>query len=175
VKKNSADLFLSYDTFAGEVMSGTTSGIAVMEATYAAFNAKDFNRIDRLLVPGATVTNMPDGNAVPAREDFENWAAAFPDAHLEIVRAIESGDMVCVESIGRGTHTGPFRTPMGTFPPTGRRGELPLVDVVTMRDGKIAGIRTYFDTNSLMMQLGLTPSMGVPPPAKVAPRPEARH
>lgn len=173
VKKNTSDLFVSHDTFAGAITSST--GVAAVEALYAAFNTKDFSRLDKVVAAGAKLVNMPDGNPIGVREDMENWATAFPEGKVEIVGTTESGNTICVEYIGRGTQTGPLRSPMGTIEPTKRPVELHLVDIVTMREGKIAGIRTYFDVNSLLTQLGIAPGAGVPPPAKAASRPEVRH
>jgi len=78
----------------------------------------------------------------------------------EIENIIEDGDMVVLEFTGRGTHTGPLRTPMGEFDPTDKPLVLKLCDVWTFSsDGTPTELRTYFDSGSMMAQLGLTPQM----------------
>ena len=61
-----------------------------------------------------------------------------------------------VEFTGHGTHTGTLATSMGQIPATGRSLTLKLCDVIEFKDGKVATQRTYFDTGSMMAQLGIT-------------------
>ncbi len=68
---------------------------------------------------------------------------------------VAAGDTVVVEFTGRGTHTGPLVTSMGEIPATGRSLTLKLCDVLEFRDGMVTMQRTYFDTGSMMVQLGL--------------------
>ena len=61
-----------------------------------------------------------------------------------------------VEFTGRGTHTGTLVTSMGEIPATGRSLTLQLCDVMEFKNGKVQSQKTYFDTGSMMAQLGLT-------------------
>jgi steroid delta-isomerase-like uncharacterized protein len=83
------------------------------------------------------------------------WRLA-PDFHFRVVHPIASPDVVALEVIGRGTHTGHA---FG-LPPTGRRFTLPMVWIFPARDGKLTGERVYFDGRSAMRQLGLLPRRG---------------
>ena len=47
-------------------------------------------------------------------------------------------------------------------PPTGQRVEIPLVVVVHFRDGKLAHEYIYWDQPSVLVQLGLLSSTGLP-------------
>jgi predicted ester cyclase len=49
---------------------------------------------------------------------------------------------------------------MGQIDPTNRRVELKMVEIMEFNNGKMTGGRAYFDTGSMMTQLGLMPSMG---------------
>ena len=84
------------------------------------------------------------------------WADGFPDGSITIDRVIAADDCVVVEYTGRGTHTGSLVTPMGVISATGRSLTLQLCDVLEFTDEKVQSQRTYFDTGSLMAQLGLT-------------------
>src|SRR5215472_14080903 len=54
-------------------------------------------------------------------------------------------------------------TPTSTiFPPTGRRVEIPLVAIVNFREGKVAHEHIYWDQASVLVQLGLLDSAGLP-------------
>lgn len=85
------------------------------------------------------------------------WTA-FPDARIEVVARVASADAVISEEILSGTQTGPFETPEGTLPPTGRAIRMRFVTVQEVRDGKIAAERIYFDQLDFLGQLGLAPT-----------------
>jgi predicted ester cyclase len=48
-----------------------------------------------------------------------------------------------------------LETSMGAIPATGRSVTLKLCDVLELSGGKIKSHRSYFDTGSMMAQLGL--------------------
>jgi predicted ester cyclase len=83
-----------------------------------------------------------------------------PDARTEIVNLISDGARVASEHIGRGTHTGPFVRPAGTIPPAQRAFELRIGEFCEMHEGKIAKLRAYYDSATMMRQLGLLPPAG---------------
>ena len=83
------------------------------------------------------------------------WAGGFPDGVITVDSTIASGDKVVVEFTGQGTHTGTLVTSMGSIPPTGRPVTLKLCDVIEFSDGKVKSQRSYFDSGSMMAQLGL--------------------
>jgi steroid delta-isomerase-like uncharacterized protein len=126
---------------------------------HEAWNERKFDEIAELTAPDSTITIVGSGDTFEGIEGSraynEMWAAGFPDARVTVDRVIESGDYVVVEFTGQGTHTGTLRTSMGDIPATGRSLTLQLCDVMEIRDGMIQGQRTYFDTGSMMAQLGL--------------------
>ena len=128
---------------------------------YDAYNRRDFDYPMSLCAGDLVWTNVPTGETLHGpegfRQDLENWATAFPDSKVEISNVISSGDCVCVEFVGRGTHNGLLSGPAGQIPPTGRHIEVRFCDVLCFRDGKIASGHTYFDMVTIMSQLGLMP------------------
>jgi steroid delta-isomerase-like uncharacterized protein len=90
-------------------------------------------------------------------EYYDFWLGAFPDGRVELTNLVASGDTVVTEYTGRGTNTGPLRTPEGEIPPTGRSVELAMCDVSRVEGGKIVAARSYYDSSSLIRQLGLLP------------------
>ncbi len=64
---------------------------------------------------------------------------------------------MATEHIVRFTHTGPLLTPVGAIVPTGQRVELQIADIYQMKDGKIGLLRAYYDTATMMRQIGLVP------------------
>ena len=82
----------------------------------------------------------------------------FPDGGSETSGLIEEGETVVAEYTWRGTNTGPLTMPDGTeIPATGKTVEMYGVDIATVRDGKVAAQRDYFDMVAMMSQLGLMP------------------
>jgi steroid delta-isomerase-like uncharacterized protein len=85
---------------------------------------------------------------------FQSMFDAFPDFEMSVEDTIAEGDKVVIRVTARGTHQGEF---MG-MPPTGRRIEVPLIDIARIRDGKIAEHWGVMDNAAMMQQLGAMPS-----------------
>lgn len=128
---------------------------AVVRKMYDAFNAHDLDGVAACAQADARAMSVPFGARLGFREDAELWLKAFPDAKCEVTNLICQGECVIAEFTGRGTHTGPLKGPSGDIPATGRRAEVQCVDVFRFRGGKIADSKLYFDSATLLTQLGL--------------------
>ena len=113
----------------------------------------------RLVALGQTLTGR-DG----FRRFMERFAIASSDMKKDVTNQIASDDQVVSEFTLRGTHDGSLRTQAGKIPPTGRSIELDVVEVVSIREGKVASITNYSDTSTLMRQLDRLE--GQDPPAR---------
>jgi steroid delta-isomerase-like uncharacterized protein len=126
---------------------------------HEAWNERNFDEIVDATAPDATITVVGSGDTFEGIEGTRAyntmWADGFPDGRVTVDRVIASGDHVVVEFTGRGTHTGTLVTSMGDIPATGRSLTLQLCDVMEFDNGKIRSQRTYFDSGSMMAQLGL--------------------
>lgn len=126
---------------------------------HEAWNERNFDEIAEATASDATITIVGSGDTfagVEGSRDYNRmWADGFPDGTVTIDRVIASGDHVVVEFTGRGTHTGTLVTSMGDIPATGRSLTLQLCDVMEFKNGKVQSQKTYFDTGSMMAQLGL--------------------
>jgi steroid delta-isomerase-like uncharacterized protein len=89
---------------------------------------------------------------------FSDLYEAFPDWRLTVVEMVAEGDGVAVRWRARGTFAGPG-TFMG-FEPNGARVELEGVDLVRIRDGRIAVLDAYMNGADLARQLGALPPQG---------------
>ena len=108
--------------------------------------ADDF--LDHTPQPGRT----PDKSG--ARQLYKTLRNAFPDFHAEIHWQLADGDRVTTYKTYHGTDRGEF---LGVAP-TGRKIQFETVDVMRVRDGKIAehwGVANLF---CLMQQLGAWPA-----------------
>ena len=131
---------------------------AIARTLIDAYNTRDFDRLDAILAPDAEVRNVATGEVYRGADAMKryqrNWATAFPESKVEIATLVGCGETVTMEYVGRGRQTGPLDTPQGRIEPTGRSVELPLCDVLTVRNGRITGGRTYYDVATLLRQLG---------------------
>ena len=86
-----------------------------------------------------------------AQSIIDEFRAAFSDLHVEITAEIAQGDLVALTMIATGTHDGDL---MG-LAPTGATIELPMAIVSRFEDGQIVEEREYYDSATMMSQLGL--------------------
>ena len=135
--------------------------LTLARTLYEGWNERKFDDIAESMAPDGKIVVVGTGDEFVgpegARRYNKQWYDGFPDGRITIDNTVEAGDTVVVEFTGRGTHTGTLATSMGEIPATGRSLTLHLCDVLEFRDGKIATQRTYFDTGSMMAQLGLMP------------------
>ena len=89
-------------------------------------------------------------------EACQVWIVALPDMYATVVNSFVCGaNVVCDETIVRGTHTGPMQTPAGVIPATGKSVEIRTCRVIEIEDDKVKSIREYYDQMTMMQQLGL--------------------
>ncbi|HET7351736.1 MAG TPA: nuclear transport factor 2 family protein [Marmoricola sp.] len=128
---------------------------------HEAWNERAFDEMAEATAADSTITVIGSGATFEGKEGGraynEMWADGFPDGKVTVDRVIDGGDYVVVEFTGTGTHTGTLKTSMGDIPATGRSMTLQLCDVMEFKDGKVQSQKTYFDTGSMMAQLGLMP------------------
>jgi steroid delta-isomerase-like uncharacterized protein len=137
---------------------------AVVRSLFEAFDDGDIARAAATVTDDFRLVDVAAGQTFHGADGCRRWLETFrtalPDASTEIVNLVADGDHVASEHIGRGTHTGPFVTPGGTIPPTGRKVELRIGEFYELREGRIATLSAYYDNAALMRQLGLLPGRG---------------
>ena len=90
-------------------------------------------------------------------ELFKGWKQAFPDAVGTVTSTVAGGDKAALEIVWNGTHTGPLATAEGTIPASGKRQETPAAYFFTFAGDKIKEGRHYFDSLTLLKQIGAEP------------------
>lgn len=130
----------------------------VVERFYGLFGDGDFVGA-RNLYTDDCITVTPGG---PLNNDQHEafgraFKSAFPDGGMEVGRAVEDGDEVCVVGRFKGTHTGDLVSPQGTIPASGNALDMPFADYFRVRGGKIAEQESIFDQMTLLGQLGALP------------------
>jgi steroid delta-isomerase-like uncharacterized protein len=133
--------------------------VALCKKLYRNFNDRDLDGNAKILGDDCKLSDLATGatyRGVKGHRDFEqNWISGFPDAKAEVVNAFGSGDSVCCEVVGSGTHKGTLKGPSGGIPATGRKVELHKVDVYRCRGGRVVEGRTYYDVAGMLHQLGI--------------------
>ena len=132
---------------------------AVGKRWYELWNERDFAGAAALVDDKAVIVETPTDETFEgpegSRQENEKWANAFPDGRVEIRNAIASAEAVALELAFRGINTGPFASASGALPPTDRAVEFDYCTVWQIKNGKIVGGRHYYDTATVMRQLGL--------------------
>ncbi len=147
------------------------AGIA--RAIYDALSERAFERAAEHVTDRVLLLNVATGDVYRGKTGFlqfaRGWAAAFPDLRFQVRKISEAEDRVVVEYELGGRHTGPLVTPRGHIPPTGMEIQVRFCDVLEIVDGEVAHIRSYFDTVTLLRQLGLMSETPLHAPNRRAP------
>jgi steroid delta-isomerase-like uncharacterized protein len=140
-----------------------TKGAAVdhattMRATYERISAGDIAGFGEL-VAADFVEHQGDPGLPPTKEGtlefFRTLLAAFSDLRMDVEDLIASEDKTVARVKVTATHHGEF---MGV-PPTGKRVEMQLIDIMRFDDaGLVCEHWGVADMLSLMQQLGLVPA-----------------
>ena len=103
---------------------------------------------------------VPTGDVYDGPEEVMRYYAtsrgAFPDQRNQVRAMHHTDDGVIVEFDLLGTHRGPLRG----IPPTGREFRCPMVALFLFEGERIACERVYFDSATILRQLGILPDLG---------------
>jgi steroid delta-isomerase-like uncharacterized protein len=131
----------------------------------AAWNACDTAAIAELVTEDIVWADpalpAPARGVAEVQEFMRASFRGFPDLRFgepDPPQIAVSGNLVFWAWHMEGTHRGPIDPP--GFAATGRRMRVDGVDRWTMRDGRIADYRAFYDMNDLARQLGIVPAPG---------------
>lgn len=131
-----------------------SSNLSVHRAMFQAVIDRDFATLRAIYHPDFTHTGgdgVEHKGAEAGVAVAQAYTAAFPDLTFEFRHELVVDEVTSViEFTARGTHHGP----LGDIPATGRAVELVVCNVAEVRDGQLYREREYFDTMSLLTQLG---------------------
>jgi predicted ester cyclase len=117
-------------------------------------NKKRIELCDELF--SADFVNHTPPPGIPAdragmRELFARLHAAFPDGRVTVLDQAAESDRVWTRKAFKGTHTGTF----AGVAPTGKTVTYEVIDILAVRDGKLAEHWAVVDRLDLSLQLGL--------------------
>ncbi len=128
------------------------------EQYYERFGAGDFEGAIALYTDDClTITPSGTFNLVEHEAFGRVFKNALPDARMELVRAVESGDEVYITGLFKGTHQGDLVSPQGTVPASGNALDLPYADYFRVEADKIVEHEVVWDSMAMLAQLGAAP------------------
>ncbi|MEW6195587.1 MAG: ester cyclase [Bacteroidota bacterium] len=92
-------------------------------------------------------------NVEGVKKAISNLHNSFPDFSLTIEDLVSDGDKVWGRLTGRGTHKKQF----GPMPPTNKKYEITVIDIMRFKEEKLIEHWGVADRLSLMEQLGMKP------------------
>jgi steroid delta-isomerase-like uncharacterized protein len=123
-----------------------------------AFNTGDWEQLRATLASDSRYDELGTQRKIEGPEKiielFKGWKTAFPDAAGTVTSAVASGNKAALEVTWKGTHTGPLETAEGRIPASGKRQETPAAYFFTFEGDKIKESRHYFDSMTLLKQIG---------------------
>ncbi len=132
--------------------------LRVAQELVEAFNAHDVDRcvvvIDQDVLWESDTLPDPMRGSEALRQGFQMYFTAFPDIHLNTEQIIASGNYVVGRMLVTGTHQGELHG----IQPTNRRVEFHDCIVWEVRNGKMIYIQDYWDTATMLRQIGAIPS-----------------
>jgi steroid delta-isomerase-like uncharacterized protein len=127
----------------------------------SAFNSADWGLMRGSLTSDSRYEELGTERKVEGPEDivelYKGWKTAFPDVVGTVTSSVAAGNKAALEVLWTGTHTGPLTTAEGTIPASGKAHETPAAVFYTFEGNKIKASRQYFDSLTLLKQIGAKP------------------
>jgi ketosteroid isomerase-like protein len=130
------------------------SNIEFHQGAHRAMSEEGAEQAAAYMSPDVVYTDVARGLTLKGKEEatgwLSGWKAAFSDARIADASYLEAGDWTISRFQGRGVNDGS----LGDLPATGRQLDLPFCELMRWEDGQAVEGAMYYDTGSLMVQLG---------------------
>ena len=121
-----------------------------------AYNTEDFVRLDDLVLSDFrrhSKSTVEVNSLEELKEQLQQSAQAFPDGQIAVITMVAEADYVVTYATWSGTQ----EAPLGSFPASGLRAEIPFFFLFRLDGGRIAEFWTEWDNINLLTQLGHYP------------------
>jgi carboxymethylenebutenolidase len=138
------------------------------EHTAQEFIHRDVDATMRTMVADPHVIHVPVATGGRGWRDVrafyaERFIGRMPqDVRLELLSRTVDAERVVDEMLFSFTHDIEMPWMLPGIARTGRRVEIPLVAIVEFRDGRVESEHIYWDQASVLAQIGLLPTSGLP-------------
>jgi predicted ester cyclase len=140
----------------------------VTKTAYTAFEGQKQADLLALVTDASTIDDytMPatETGTKGVKEYVTGFWTAFPDATQTKPLQFAAGDYTVNEGVFTGTQKGA----MGPIKPTNKTGTMHFVDVIQVKDGKVAHMDSFANSAELLVSLGVMKPIGQPPAASSA-------
>ena len=139
----------------------------IMDTMHMAYNEGALDAIDQVCAPEfvAHFSNQPED--IVGIESFKEFIKLnriqFPDFNLADDEMIVKGNNIVTRWTLTGANTGPFYTPFGELPPTGKEFRISGLGLFRVADGKITEQWIVFNVLDMLQQLGFMLAPPAPP------------
>lgn len=134
------------------------ANLATIERVFPLWNAGDVEAIVAHYADDIVWRNVAMGQVLRGKAAVRGFLTelfvAIPDLTIEVTMRVPRGVYVAEEYVIRGTHLGP----MFGLPATGRALEIPAVSMLRMDCGVLVEDHFYFDSGTVMRQMGFMPA-----------------
>jgi steroid delta-isomerase-like uncharacterized protein len=129
-------------------------GAAIAEKWIAAWNSHSPEKMLPVFTPDVFYEDVAFGEVSHGSAELRKFAASefegVPDLELKLLRANVHGGHGTIEWVFSGTDKGVFNT--------GKKFSVRGVSVIDVRDGKISRSVDYYDSGTIMRQVGVLPT-----------------
>ena len=140
---------------AAPCLAGEAENIQIVTSMAEAINDRNLNALDDLVAQdvvrhSAATADVIVTNLEEFRAFLETDFSAVPDSVQTIDLIFANNEYVAMKATYSGTQDGP----MGPFPASGKKLELPFIGILRIEDGKVAEIWVEWDNLYALAQLG---------------------
>lgn len=126
----------------------------IVENWVAAWNSHDVNKVIPLFTDDVLYEDVTFGAVNHGSADLRKFATFFfdavPDMNFQVVKSSVRGERGIIEWVFSGTDKGVYKT--------GRKFTVRGVSIIDLAHGKIARNLDFYDSATIMRQVGLLPS-----------------
>jgi steroid delta-isomerase-like uncharacterized protein len=126
------------------------------KAVYSALNKHDIENFLSFHTDDVILESVPDGSVAKGKDELRTvingYYTGFSDFKMEMTSCIASGNRQCEEFIVTGTHNGTYQG----IPASGNKISFRGILVREMKRGKTSRVTNYFDSATMMRQLGIS-------------------
>ncbi len=134
--------------------AGKDNSSDLVQREFAAWNSHDPDKVASFYTDDVVYEDVAFGLKAHGRAELRKMAADFfanvPDLKLEAVNSTSMGNRGSVEWVFSGTDTGLYKT--------GKKFSVRGASIYELRGGKFSANRDYYDSASIMRQVGLLPA-----------------